>query len=920
MLLLLGLLLAAVPASVRVTDSTGAVAVSVTAPGVTGTQALAVQGVSGGVPLNISGVISVAGTADIPGNTATFNANNVCTSVLAAGEQSVGFHLSAGTLDATLTAYYTQAIGAVNCATAGTCTQTTFTSGATIVVTNPNGVKDVGINVVGGIRQVEVCTTTFNSGTTTGLVTATFVQAAISGGGAATTATQGPAAAANAPWSMELSDGASFYVAAKTGQLPTALDGSGFLKVHEQGTATITGTVTLGAGAAVIGHVIADSGSTTAVTGNVTVVQATGTNLHVVVDTAPTTTVIGTITANAGSGTFTNQQSNVQIDYDTGGGTQNTTVFGIALPASGGAVAGGTATNPIRTDPTGTTTQPVVITAGAAVIGHVITDTGSTTAVTGTVTVAGTVAATQSGTWTVQPGNTANTTPWLMSIAAGGNTATVTAGNALKVDGSAVTQPVSGTVSATQSGAWNITNISGTVSLPTGAATDASVTGLEVSQGSTTSGQKGVLSLCAVTTAAPTYTTAQSAPCSVDTAGNLRITGTISASNPSVSTTGAAVPASATYLGGNKAGNLVGVTLDGSGNLNVNVAAGGGSGGTSSSFGAAFPATGTAAGFKVVSSAPTLSNGNMEAPTLDTAGNLRTSITTALPAGANVIGALTANQSVNLNQVGGSAVTLGQKTMAASIPVVLASDWTEPDITAGATVISAVCTDANINACGANSTVSVQLAGENSTSASWVNSTFTSTLQADCQIGGSTWQLANAFQTGSNCTGNPAGIAYGASSVTAAASILCPQGATAARIRANAAVTNTTSVTLKATTGAGVCSADPRADRGLITEGGVITLTTTTETTLVAAGGAGVSLDLSFIHCENTSATLVRADVRDATAGTVRDSYVLAASGGSGGAVFQIPWKQTTANNNWTVQLSGAVTDVRCRAQAVQKR
>lgn len=35
------------------------------------------------------------------------------------------------------------------------------------------------------------------------------------------------------------------------------------------------------------------------------------------------------------------------------------------------------------------------------------------------------------------------------------------------------TQPISGTVAATQSGTWNITNISGTVSLPTGAATSA---------------------------------------------------------------------------------------------------------------------------------------------------------------------------------------------------------------------------------------------------------------------------------------------------------------------------------------------------------------------------------------------------------------------------------------------------------------
>jgi hypothetical protein len=48
---------------------------------------------------------------------------------------------------------------------------------------------------------------------------------------------------------------------------------------------------------------------------------------------------------------------------------------------------------------------------------------------TGSVTVSGTVAVTQSGTWTMQPGNTANTTAW-------------------KVDGSAVTQPISGTVTA----------------------------------------------------------------------------------------------------------------------------------------------------------------------------------------------------------------------------------------------------------------------------------------------------------------------------------------------------------------------------------------------------------------------------------------------------------------------------------------
>lgn len=62
------------------------------------------------------------------------------------------------------------------------------------------------------------------------------------------------------------------------------------------------------------------------------------------------------------------------------------------------------------------------------------------------VAVNGTVAVTQSGTWTVQPGNTANTTPWLFTINQGGNSATVSAGGALKVDASGSTQPVSGTV------------------------------------------------------------------------------------------------------------------------------------------------------------------------------------------------------------------------------------------------------------------------------------------------------------------------------------------------------------------------------------------------------------------------------------------------------------------------------------------
>lgn len=56
-------------------------------------------------------------------------------------------------------------------------------------------------------------------------------------------------------------------------------------------------------------------------------------------------------------------------------------------------------------------------------------------------------------------------------------------------------------------------------------ALDTSVNGILVSQGSTTSGEKGPLVQGAVTTGSPTYTTAQTSPLSLTTAGALRVDG-----------------------------------------------------------------------------------------------------------------------------------------------------------------------------------------------------------------------------------------------------------------------------------------------------------------------------------------------------------------------------------------------------------
>ncbi len=104
--------------------------------------------------------------------------------------------------------------------------------------------------------------------------------------------------------------------------------------------------------------------------------------------------------------------------------------------------------------------------------------------------------------------------------------------------------------------------------------------------------------------------------------------------------------------------------------------------------------------------------------------------------------------------------------------------------------------------------------------------------------------------------------------------------------------------------------------RDLVTQS-TITLSSTTETTLLAAGAAGVFHDLTLLIVTNSSATAVRVDFRDATGGTVRFSLAIAANGGAV-VPFAVPWTQTAAANNWTAQLSAAVTDVRIAVQAVK--
>ncbi len=96
-----------------------------------------------------------------------------------------------------------------------------------------------------------------------------------------------------------------------------------------------------------------------------------------------------------------------------------------------------------------------------------------------------------------------------------------------------------------------------------------------------------------------------------------------------------------------------------------------------------------------------------------------------------------------------------------------------------------------------------------------------------------------------------------------------------------------------------------------------LALTSTTETTLIAAA-ASTFHDLVFLSFSNESATEVRVDIRDDTGGTIRYSIDLAPDGGGAIVKFPVPLTASATNDNWTAQLSAAVSTVYITAQAVK--
>ncbi|MFZ2105209.1 MAG: hypothetical protein WAV18_07465, partial [Roseiarcus sp.] len=221
-----------------------------------------------------------------------------------------------------------------------------------------------------------------------------------------------------------------------------------------------------------------------------------------------------------------------------------------------------------------------------------------------------------------------------------------------------------------------------------------------VGQASTTSGQSGQLGLGAVTTAAPSYTTAQSDPLSLDTSGNLRVnctTGCSSSGGSSLADEGTYTQGttSFTVAGGFFNSSITNLTSGQAGAVrltndrkmmtdqpNSEVAIGGATAATDA----------LQAGGVYNSSAPTLTTGQGAALQLTAAGSLHATIDNSNANGSAVSAssspvviasdqAAVATKAASGAFVAGSIADLahGQAAMAASVPVAIASNQSVAD-------------------------------------------------------------------------------------------------------------------------------------------------------------------------------------------------------------------------------------------------
>lgn len=193
--------------------------------------------------------------------------------------------------------------------------------------------------------------------------------------------------------------------------------------------------------------------------------------------------------------------------------------------------------------------------------------------------------------------------------------------------------------------------------------------------------------------------------------GAVQISGSISATNPSVSTTGAAVPGSATLIGGTDGTNLIApyvitTTPDaGDPGLVVRVVggiSGGGSGGAVTQGSTPWLVASSDAGILPVTVENTVTVTGTVAATQSGTWNVNNvSGTVSLPTGAST-SALQTTGNTSLSSIDGKTPALGQTTMAGSVPVAIASNQSAVPVSGTVTATGTVTANQGTPASTAN--------------------------------------------------------------------------------------------------------------------------------------------------------------------------------------------------------------------------
>lgn len=265
-----------------------------------------------------------------------------------------------------------------------------------------------------------------------------------------------------------------------------------------------------------------------------------------------------------------------------------------------------------------------------------------------------------------------------------------------------------------------------------------------------------------------------------------------------------------------------------------------------------------------------------------------TAITNALPAGSNVIGALTANQSVNVAQMNGVATTMGNGASGTGVQrVTIASDSTGQIISRGPVAIdAAISTNQPVIVGGRASTATpTAMSADNDIQAVWLTRNGATVVD-----GGIAHDAADA--------GSPAKI--GAKATTALSGITLV--ANADRTDLFAGVDGVQIV---------------RTDSGLEDKvSGNASNTDGASTQVIAAAGAGVKTYLTDITLTNTSSSNIYVEIKDGT--TVKWTFPVPGNGGVTHS-FSTPLAGT-ANTAWNFDASAATTTLYCSAAGFKSK